>query len=198
MTAIGLDLYTLTFWEIKAFSTKPPKCETFCRGYSMNLVLQLHVADRSRPGRVFETGCGRSRKRATGPAAPESCQRHVGTFRRPKNSSKHLGGSSVLGARWFKGTPRTSFRGLPKQNTHTHNMWVLMKRSGKHRVTIGKPPQKDTAFTTWEKLLMVILGPNGILINPPFGCVLFQSRPLTPCVPGLYTFWEEHFRGFQF
>ena len=25
LTAIGLDLQTLTFWEIKGFSTKPPK-----------------------------------------------------------------------------------------------------------------------------------------------------------------------------
>ena len=32
LTAIGLDLWTLTFWEIKAFSTKPPKKLSFLQG----------------------------------------------------------------------------------------------------------------------------------------------------------------------
>ena len=36
LTAIGLDLWTLTFWEIKVFSTKPPKSQTFCRGVKSN------------------------------------------------------------------------------------------------------------------------------------------------------------------
>ena len=56
LTAIGF--FRLTFWEIKGFSTKPPKRTTFCRGVNSNQVTRCFVASNPVPWLVRSVQIG--------------------------------------------------------------------------------------------------------------------------------------------